>query len=97
MKIRILKNVRLDFEGKVKEYPSSNQVLQIDDQLALEKNYLARYKKYPKHIEVVEEPKIKVNEQKNEDLQTEGSKASSKTESNKKGNKKRKTNKDVTE
>lgn len=60
MKIKVLKPVYLDFEdeaGETKKYtPSPDaEVFEIDDKLAEERNYLERYKKYPEHIEIIEE------------------------------------------
>jgi hypothetical protein len=61
MKIKVLQKVNLDFTGEKKEY--SNGTHKIDDKLAIKNNYVDRYQKYPKHIEIIEFPtEEKVNE-----------------------------------
>lgn len=55
MKIRVRNTIKLDIEGKVKTYGPSRTVYKIDDKVAKEKNYSKRFKKYPKHIEIVED------------------------------------------
>lgn len=58
MKIKVLKSVVLDVEGKQKTYSPSNKIIEISDELAKENNYVERYEKYPKHIQIVELPKV---------------------------------------
>lgn len=55
MKIRVRNTIKLDIEGKVKTYGPSRTVYKIDDKVAKEKNYSKRFKKYPEHIEIVED------------------------------------------
>lgn len=55
MKIRVRNTIKLDIEGKVKTYGPSRTVYKIDDKVAKKKNYSKRFKKYPEHIEIVED------------------------------------------
>lgn len=55
MKIRVRNTIKLDIEGKVKTYGPSRTVYKIDGKVAKEKNYSKRFKKYPEHIEIVED------------------------------------------
>lgn len=58
MKIKILRTVILDIEGKQKTYSPSGKIIEISDELAKENNYVERYGKYPRHIQIVEFPKV---------------------------------------
>lgn len=55
MKIRVRNTIKLDIEGAVKTYAPSWTVYKIDDKVAKEKNYSQRFRKYPEHIEIVED------------------------------------------
>lgn len=55
MKIRVRNIIKLDIEGAVKTYAPSWTVYKIDDEIAKEKNYSQRFRKYPEHIEIVED------------------------------------------
>ncbi|MFZ4854029.1 hypothetical protein ACOYX4_13525 [Enterococcus entomosocium] len=55
MKIRVRNTIKLDIEGAVKTYAPSWTVYKIDDEIAKEKNYSQRFRKYPEHIEIVED------------------------------------------
>lgn len=74
MKIRVRNTIKLDIEGAAKTYAPSWTVYKIDDKVAKKKNYSQRFRKYPEHIEIVEdvaeEVKPAVN---NEDGIPEGS------------------------
>lgn len=58
MEIKILRPVSLDIEGKQKVYSPSDKTISISDDLAKEKNYVERYKKYPKHIQIIKLPSV---------------------------------------
>lgn len=58
MEIKILRPVSLDIEGKQKVYSPSDKTISISDDLAKEKNYVERYQKYPKHIQIIKLPNI---------------------------------------
>ena len=58
MEIKILRTVSLDFEGKQKVYSPSDKTISISDDLAKEKNYVERYQKYPKHIQIMKLPDV---------------------------------------
>lgn len=54
MKIKILKPVLLDIDGKSKQYEPSDKVIEIDDTIAKRRDYENRYTVYSDYIEIVE-------------------------------------------
>lgn len=59
MKILVKKTVKLDFEGSVgvcKTYVNGEH--EIDDKIAIERNYVTKYQKHPSIIEILEFPVV---------------------------------------
>lgn len=46
---------QVGYRGQSEDLYSSRTVYKIDDKVAKEKNYSKRFKKYPEHIEIVED------------------------------------------
>lgn len=54
MKIKIKKPVSLDIEGVQRTFYPSDKIIEIDNELAKERDYEERYGKYSDHIEIIE-------------------------------------------
>ena len=54
MKIKIKKPVSLDIEGVQRTFYPSDKIIEIDNELAKERDYEERYGKYSDYIEIIE-------------------------------------------